>query len=95
MDRVDDLVVLITEITRDHPLSETEVSALAYYADILGFSDTGRAYLEYCAVCDWLECTGRISPAERKALLALGDGAIKWIKDELYLSAAHGKLNEE
>ena len=77
MDRVDQLAVLIKEITRDHPLSETEVSALACYADILGFTDAGRAYMEYCAVCDWLECTSRISPKERKDLIALCTATFK------------------
>ena len=37
MDRVDQLVVLIKEITKDHPLSETEVSALAGYADFSAY----------------------------------------------------------
>ena len=95
MDRVDELAVLIKDITKDHPLSETEVSALAVYADILGYSDTGRAYLEYCAICDWLECTSRISPKERKDLLALADGALKRIKDKLFLSTAYGKFEKE
>lgn len=95
MDRVEELAVLIKEITKDHPLSEIEISALACYADILGYSDTGRAYLEYCAICDWLECTSRISPKERKDLLALGDKAIQRIKDKLYLSTSYGKLKKE
>lgn len=84
MDRVDELAVLIKEITKDHPLSEIEVSALACYADFSAYTDVGRAYLEYCTVCDWLECTSRISPAERKAL-----------KDKLYLSTSYGKLKKE
>ena len=92
MDRVDDLAVLIKEITKDHPLTETEVSALAVYADIHGYSDAVHAYRDYYAVCDWLECTSRISPKERKDLLALVEGPLKRINDKLSLSTSYGKF---
>ena len=95
MDRVDELVVLIKEILKDHPLTETEVSALAFYADIFAYSNSHQAYTQYCAVCYWLECTSRIFPKERKDLLALADGPLKRINDKLFLSTAHGKFEKE
>lgn len=95
MYHVDELAVLIKEITKDHPLAETEVSALAVYADILGYSDPVHAYRDYYVVCDWLECTSRISSKERKDLLALAEGPLKRINDKLFLSTAYGKFKKE
>ena len=70
------LAARIHEITKDHPLRELEADYLA--EAVLESQGRGgivtnreRALERYVAIVDWLECTGRISPAERSELLAL------------------------
>ncbi|MBR1407383.1 MAG: hypothetical protein IJ573_00610 [Clostridia bacterium] len=59
----------IVEILKDHPLSEIETNMLAEYADCSRMTEA--ASIQYGTVEDWLECSSRISPRERKELKEL------------------------
>ena len=67
----------IREITRMHPLTETEADFLALYAreSIL---ETAKMRRDYRTVIDWLHSTSRISPRERDQLKKLTEEIMKW-----------------
>ena len=65
----DDIRAQIVTILKDHPLGEIETNMLAEYADCSRMTEA--ASIQYGTVVDWLECSSRISPRERRELKEL------------------------